>query len=301
MAVLAFYIGLFFLGVSLVAVAKGSVSSLKIASRKQGGLLLALSLTLTIIAASKAPPVPVSREEGPVKAVEQSPSHRPMPRSTTSPSTKPSPLKSAVPRPTSTAIRKNRSASPMQLPSPSPVRRTFSPKAIEKLPSYKVVQRRDVSLGSTKRLAMNVEIKDWPISRSALLSLANQLIREERSAQWHAISIAVRYDRREAIPAYGVLEWAPSGDWAKAAEGNPKTWRGYALSENLRPKFRKAPTDCIPPSEEAYVLANEFNEALERGEGSDENALLRRIGAKHGLSQDETLDLVLGVDLWSYC
>lgn len=303
MAILAFYVGLFFLVVGVVALIKGSVRKFRIGSRRQAVVLIVVALIGTSIAAAKSP----SPEADQLAVNDEPVARSPRPRPTRSPS------------PTPTLARK----SPMSRPSPSPSQVKKSPAKNSPTPmarvsatprprrapsttpavslAHVVYSRRDANFGATKRLVIEVETKQWPVTSIALEDLAKTLVAKERGRGWHAISIAFRYDRREAVAAFGIYEWAPDGDWAEADEGDPGTWKGYRMADRLQPKLSRDPTQCTPPSEEAYVLAADFNAALERGEGDDENALLQRIGKKYGKTLSETFDLVFGVDLWSYC
>jgi hypothetical protein len=298
MAILAFYIGLFFLALSLVAIIKGSVENFKISSRKQGAILFVASIVWTGVAAANSPPPPESENVAARDQRSSRPSTLEVSTTTTEAESTATTTRTVTTVPT---LQPSSEGTNTSSSSTTRVIRSTTSRPVASRPSYLVFQRRDVSFGSTKRLALDIEVRTWPITSDALSQVARKLVNDERPNGWHAISISARYDRREAVPAFGVFEWAPGGDWARADEGNPRTWRGYELSQNLRPKFRKNPSECVPPTEQAYVLAAEFNQVIERGDEVDEEALLRRIGARDGLSQNQTFDLIFGVDAWSNC
>jgi hypothetical protein len=314
MAILAFYVGVFFLAVGLVALFKGSVRSFRVGSRRQAVVLIVVALVGTGIAAANSP-APPADQQAIVKEPTSKPKRtfRPSPRPSVLPKSSkaglspspnrvpksPTPTLSLTPSPTK-KTPSNRSTHPVASPSPT-LKPRSAPPPTPVLLSHTIYRRGNANFGATKRLVLEVEVKQWPVSATALSQLAKSLILKEKGKGWHAVSIAFRYDRREALPAFGVYEWAPGGDWGNAGEGNPRTWKGYRTVKRLQPKLGGDPADCSPPSEEAYVVAADFNAALERGEGDDEDALLRRIGGKYGKSQAETFDLVYGVDLWSYC
>jgi hypothetical protein len=103
------------------------------------------------------------------------------------------------------------------------------------LPAFEVVQHKDVSydfgpVDSAQRLVLRVEIPEWPVTKEQLEALAGHLIETERGNGWQAISIAMGADRDESVPAYGMFEWAPGGDWSRASEGDADTWAGYEFS-----------------------------------------------------------------------
>lgn len=302
MAILAFYVGLFFLVVGFVALIKGSVRKFRIGSRRQAVVLIAVALIGTGIAAAKSPQPEADQLAVADEPVASTP--RPKPRqsaSATPSSARKSPTARPSPSPSQVKKSPSKKATPLARASVTPKPGSAPSNTPAASLAHVVYGRRDANFGSTKRLVLEVETKQWPVTSSALADLAKALIAKERGRGWHAISITFRYDKREAIPAFGVYEWAPDGEWANADQGDPRTWKGYRLTDRLRPKLSGDPKQCSPPSEEAYVLAADFNAALERGEGDDENALLQRIGTKYGKSRAEAFDLVFGVDLWSHC
>lgn len=182
-----------------------------------------------------------------------------------------------------------------------------SPSQTLDIPRFEVVERKDVSYdferqgqGKAKRLALNIEIRLWPVSKAQVLAVADGIIEGERGKGWQAISLAMRYDRREALPALAVLEWAPGGDWERASTGNASTWAGYSLHQDFKAKM-DAPSNCTPPPDEAFIYAQEFNQAIESDPEADEETVLRDIARRHQTTRDRVEELVLVVDEWSGC
>lgn len=261
-------LGLALLIVGVVAVTKGGIRRLRIGSRRQGLIVVTAGFLVTILGGAIAGPPPAERSVAP-----SSPKR--------SPGVKVARTKSPSPR-------------PPQSPSPSPAL------------TYSVFERKDVSYdftkvgkGAARRLSLRVEIRQWPLKREEVTKLAGRLVERERGKGWNAIHIAMQYDRREAVPALGIFEWAPGGHWEDAENGDPKTWDGYAFNVRLNGKFEH-PEDCHPPAEEAFSYEGELNAAIDAG-ADDEEKVIADIARRHNTTSERVRELIEAVELWALC
>ncbi|MFJ6953270.1 hypothetical protein [Micromonospora aurantiaca (nom. illeg.)] len=170
------------------------------------------------------------------------------------------------------------------------------------LPAFEIFERRDVSAGSgARRLALRAELRTFPVSEQQVTAVASQVVERHRGQGWQALSIVVTYDRREVLPSYAVFEWAPGGRWSEAATGDAATWRGYQLNAaTLREKLAQ-PNKCRLPTEQAYVLNAEFNQATEDNVEVSEEAVLSEIAKRHKISTARAEELVVAVEDWTMC
>lgn len=174
-------------------------------------------------------------------------------------------------------------------------------------PTFVVYDREDVSYdftnlgrGRARRVVLHVEVKHYPISERFLRRLTTNLVGDERGKGWHAIAVHIRYDRREAIPAFAVIDWAPDGDWGEAERGNPNTWNDYKFKWDFKPKVT-SPAECSAPSEEAFTFDDEFNAAFERNPDADEEAVIGDSARRHGTTRERVFEGIEAAESWSLC
>ncbi|MEU8217230.1 hypothetical protein AB0C47_15800 [Micromonospora taraxaci] len=134
-----------------------------------------------------------------------------------------------------------------------------------------------------------------------VIDVATQIVESHRGQGWQALSIVVTYDRREVVPSYAVFEWAPEGRWTDAANGDAASWQGYRLHQAVVPDKLSQPDECQVPSEQAYVLNAEFNQATEDNVDVSEEAVLADIAEQQSISVARAEELVLAVEDWTMC
>jgi hypothetical protein len=174
----------------------------------------------------------------------------------------------------------------------------------EGLPEYEITGREDVSYDfgrndGANRLALWVEVSQWPVTKAELESLARHLLEEERGNDWHAMSIAMGADRDETLPAYAMFEWAPRGDWGQASKGNSDTWAGYELSVTWADKMADSTEDeCKKPP----PLAFKYNRELWKAPAAmSEKKIIAGIAARHNDTPAHVKKLLYDVIEWEDC
>jgi hypothetical protein len=122
-----------------------------------------------------------------------------------------------------------------------------------------------------------------------------------RGQGWQAVAVRVAYVRREVLPSFAAIEWAPGGDWGNAAAGDPNTWNGYAMHvASARPKLTN-PAGCTPPPEQAYRLNDEFNQATTADPNADETTVIDTIARQHGTTAEAVEEQIVLVETWTMC
>ncbi|MEU5934955.1 hypothetical protein, partial [Micromonospora sp. NPDC047187] len=94
---------------------------------------------------------------------------------------------------------------------------------------------------------------------------------------------------------------APEGRWTDAADGDPASWQGYRLHQAVVRDKLTQPDKCQVPTEQAYVLNAEFNQATEDDVDVSEEAVLANIADQHSISSARAEELVLAVEDWTVC
>ncbi|MBQ0905038.1 hypothetical protein [Micromonospora sp. U21] len=146
-----------------------------------------------------------------------------------------------------------------------------------------------------------MELRVYPVTGEQVTDVASQIVESHRGQGWQALSIVVTYDRREVVPSYAVYEWAPEGRWSDAAKADAASWRGYRLHQTaVRDKLTQ-PNTCKVPTEQAYVLNTEFNQATEDDVEISEEAVLTEIAKRHKIPTARAEELVLTVEDWTMC
>jgi hypothetical protein len=128
-----------------------------------------------------------------------------------------------------------------------------------------------------------------------------RVVDDHRGRGWQALSIAIMYDRREVVPSFATMEWAPDGRWDNASKGDGKTWSGYQLHVQLIQNKVMRPETCTIPSEQAYVLNDEFNKATKDNVSITEEAVLAGIADRHHLPLSAVQTQVVSVEDWTMC
>ncbi|WLS44770.1 hypothetical protein Q3V37_25825 [Micromonospora profundi] len=146
-----------------------------------------------------------------------------------------------------------------------------------------------------------MELRVYPVSVQQVTDVATRIVESHRGQGWQALSVVVTYDRREVLPSYAAFEWAPEGRWADAAKGDAASWLGYRLHEAVVRDKLTQPDKCQVPSEQAYVLNNEFNQATEDNVEVGEEAVLADIAKRHRISTARAEELVVTVEDWTMC
>ncbi|MFG3301455.1 hypothetical protein ACGFZT_21910 [Micromonospora chersina] len=139
------------------------------------------------------------------------------------------------------------------------------------------------------------------MTRQQVTDAALQIVESHRGQGWQALSVVITYDRREVVPSFAVFEWAPDGRWSDAAKGDGSSWPGYRLNPaQVREKLVQ-PSDCRVPTEQAYVLNAEFNDATEDNLEVSEEAVLADLAKRHRISAARAGELVVAVEDWTLC
>jgi len=83
-------------------------------------------------------------------------------------------------------------------------------------------------------------------------------VRDLSADQAHAVSVNVKFDRREPNPgALGVWQWAPGGVWGNAHQGSKADWTGYEWTPTHNPPKLHNP-DSDPPTEQQFAISGLF-------------------------------------------
>ncbi|AXH91422.1 hypothetical protein [Micromonospora aurantiaca] len=146
-----------------------------------------------------------------------------------------------------------------------------------------------------------MELRVYPVTGQQVTDVASQIVESHRGQGWQALSIVVTYDRREVVPSYAVYEWAPDGRWSHAAKGDAASWRGYRLNQTIVRDKLTQPNACKVPTEQAYVLNTEFNQATEDDVEISEEAAMTEIAKRHNIPTTRAEELVLTVEDWTMC
>jgi hypothetical protein len=164
---------------------------------------------------------------------------------------------------------------------------------------HRVIKQQDVSAGSgVRRLSLAVVVPVFPVTRQQMVDVAMATI-EARSGQgWQAIRLTFAYDAAEAVPAFGVAEWAPAGNWRDTTSTDANTWNGYQLDQRWSPKVAH-PSGCHAPTSTAFVYDHEYNTAS--GTGASDQTVFASIAAHHGVSLAEVEAAINAVEAWSTC
>jgi hypothetical protein len=184
-------------------------------------------------------------------------------------------------------------------PTPARVPSTAPSSPVPVLP-FAVFDEHDVSVGSgAMRLAVRVELRRYPVTENQLIAVAARVVEQYRGHGWQALHISIMFDRREALPSFATLVWAPGGLWEDASNGDARTWQGYQLHiDSLRDKIRH-PQSCTVPSARAYLFDDEFNQANDANPDAPEATVLAQIAKRHGLSMPVVERDVSAVETWT--
>lgn len=202
--------------------------------------------------------------------------------------------------PSSTSTTQPSTVVPQSPPSTlAPETTPMSPLA---LVAHEVVAQKDVSAGSgATRLALDVEAHTYPVTADQLRAVATDVIKTFDVDKWQALSISIRFDRRETIPALAVFEWAPNGQWERASEGNPKTWAGYKLHElSIKGKVTNSSACSVPP-EDAFAYAAAYKEYTAKQPDADDDAVFAAIAAQRGVAASIVRAGVQLEQAWEFC
>jgi hypothetical protein len=164
---------------------------------------------------------------------------------------------------------------------------------------HRVIKQQDVSAGSgVRRLSLAVVVPVFPVTRKQMIDVAMATI-ESRSGQgWQAIRLTFAYNAAEAVPAFGVAEWAPAGNWQDTTSSDASTWNGYQLHQQWSSKVDH-PSGCHAPSSTAFVYEHEYNTVS--ASGASDQTIFASIAAHHEVSSAEVEAAVSAVEAWSFC
>ena len=166
------------------------------------------------------------------------------------------------------------------------------------LPHY-VIKQQDVSAGSgVHRLSLAVVVPVFPVTRQQMINVAMATIQARAGQGWQAIRLTFAYDPAEAVPAYGVAEWAPAGNWQDTTSTDANTWDGYQLNQEWSGKVDH-PAGCHAPTSTAFGYAHEYRTAS--GSGASDQTVFASIAAHHDVSPAAVAAAVNAVEAWSIC
>ncbi len=122
---------------------------------------------------------------------------------------------------------------------------------------FVVTALRDVSYAAAARVHYEIEVPTYPVDFDRLMMTLNS-VRDLSVGQAHAVSVNVKFDRREPNPgAFGVWQWAPGGVWGNAHQGSKADWTGYEWTPTHNPPKLHNP-DSVPPSEQEFAISGLF-------------------------------------------
>jgi hypothetical protein len=164
---------------------------------------------------------------------------------------------------------------------------------------HRVIKQQDVSAGSgVRRLSLAVVVPVFPVTRQQMIDVAIATINARSGQGWQAIRLTFAYNAAEAVPAFGVAEWAPAGNWRDTTPDDSGTWNGYQLDQQWSPKVDH-PSGCHAPTSTAFVYEHEYNTVS--ATGTSDQTIFASIAAHHGVSSAAVEAAISAVEAWSLC
>lgn len=207
----------------------------------------------------------------------------------------PSPLPTPAPTPHST-------------PSPAPV--SPSPTASQPpLPSYQVVEKDDVSFGSTVRIRVKATT-DFPLAKDQARAVMDAIIKEVTDGSRVNAALVFLYDGLLPVSgtfsAYSLAKatFAPDGDWGSANQVKAGDYSRHRTVYEFAPKLDD-PQAAMPyrPGQREAEMCRAWDEAAQEydpeGELSDE-AIAEIAAVSIGASPQDILDALLKCVVWVF-
>ncbi len=161
---------------------------------------------------------------------------------------------------------------------------------------FAVTALRDISYAATARVHYEVEVPTYPVDLDRLMMTLNR-VRDLSAGQAHAVSVNVKFDRREPNPgALGVWGWAPGGVWGNAHQGSKTDWAGYQWTPAHNPPKLRNP-DSVPPTEQEFAISALF---WEKEPSTSEAEAKQQIATKLAVPVESVDQALASVLSWTF-